>query len=94
MFLLISESTTVTCEKCSPCWNIFSKNYGPCSTEEYDLHLFNNVQPVCIDTLILLIIMFLSIIILIPTCLWLFYLCIKRCRHIDGKYVVNGRMII
>jgi hypothetical protein len=51
------------------------------------------VQPMCIDTLILLIIMFLSIVILIPICLWLIYIWIKRCRNIDATYVVNGRMV-
>jgi hypothetical protein len=91
--LLFLESITVECEKCSPCWNLFSKNYGPCSTEEYHFNPFNTVQPVCIDTLILLIIMFLSILILIPTCLWLLYIWMKHCRNIDGKYVVNGRLI-
>jgi hypothetical protein len=97
MSLLAEELSNVTCIKCSPCWNVFSKNYGPCSTEDYDLNFinpFNNVQPICIDTLILLIILFLSIVILIPTCLWLGYLLIKRFRNINGKYVVNGRIII
>ena len=61
--------------------------------EGYHFNPFDNDQPVCIDTLILLIIMFLTIVISIPTCLWIFYLWIKRCRNIDGKYVVNGRLI-
>lgn len=54
---------------------------------------FNDVQPVCIDTLVLLIIIFLSIVTLIPTCLWLFYAWIKRCRNINAKYVVNERIM-
>jgi len=92
--LLFLESSTVICAKCSPCWNIFSKNYGPCSDEQYDMNPFNDVHPVCIDTLILLIILFLSIVTLIPTCLWLFYLWIKRCRNINAKYIVNERIIM
>ncbi|CAF0778784.1 unnamed protein product [Rotaria sordida] len=91
--LNITQLSIVTCEKCSPCWNIFSKNYGPCSNEEFEMNPFNDVQPMCIDTLILLIIMFLGIVILIPTCLWLFSLWIKRCRNINAKYIVNGRII-
>lgn len=81
------------CGKCSPCWNVFSKNYGPCSAEEYDLNPFSGAQPVCIDTLILLVIMFVSMIFLIPTCLWFLYIWIKRCRNIDATYVVNGRIV-
>ncbi|CAF0741447.1 unnamed protein product [Adineta steineri] len=93
-----SDSTTTVCGKCSSCWTLFSKNYGSCSTEVYDLNFdlnpFNKIQPVCIDTLVLLIIIFLSIVTIIPTCLWLIYLCIRRCRNIDAKYVVNERIMM
>ncbi|CAF3435051.1 unnamed protein product [Rotaria sp. Silwood2] len=91
--LNMTESSTATCRKCSPCWNVFSKNYGPCSSEDDEINSFNEIQPICIDTLILLIIMFLSIVILIPSCLWLFSLWIKRCRNINAKYVVNEHII-
>ncbi|CAF1087598.1 unnamed protein product [Adineta ricciae] len=90
----IMESVPLVCKKCSPCWNVFSENFGPCSNETYHISLFNNVQPVCMDTLVLLIIMFLSIVILTPTCLWLCYLWIKRCRNVDAKYIVNERAIM
>ncbi|CAF1124579.1 unnamed protein product [Rotaria magnacalcarata] len=88
-----TESSTATCRKCSPCWNIFGKNYGPCSEGEFTINPFSGVQPVCIDAFILLIIIFVGILVLIPTCLWLFSLWVRRCRKIDGKYVVNERII-
>jgi hypothetical protein len=87
------DSSIVPCDICSPCWNIFSKNYGPCSIEKHDWKLFNDGQSICIDTLILLLIMFISIVAFIPTCLWLFHLCIQRCRNIDAKYIVNEGII-
>ncbi|UJR28423.1 hypothetical protein I4U23_009663 [Adineta vaga] len=90
----VTELSPIICKKCSPCWNIFSENFGPCTNETFQISFFNNVQPVCTDTLVLLIIMFLSIVILIPTCLWLCYLSIKRCRNADGKYIVNERLIM
>ncbi len=58
---------------------------------------FFDVQPVCIDTLILLIILFISIVILLPSCIWLVYLCIKSFRDDDDddtRYIIDGLMVI
>jgi hypothetical protein len=54
-----------------------------------------DVQPVCIDTLILLIILFISIVILLPSCIWFLYLWIKRCTDDDDtRYIIDGLMFI
>jgi len=59
---------------------------------------FFDVQPVCIDTLILLIILFISIVILLPSCIWLVYLCIKCFTDDDDdddtRYIIDGLMVI
>jgi hypothetical protein len=59
---------------------------------------FASVQPVCNDTLILLIILFISIITLLPTCIWLLYLWIKHCTddndNDDTRYIIDGLMFI
>lgn len=82
-----------TCGKCSPCWNVFGKNYGPCSKSNYTINPFFGVQPICIDTLVLLIILFLSIVILLPTCIWFVNLWIQRYNddHDDDmRYIIDG----
>jgi len=94
-YILWVESS---CKKCSPCWNVFGKNYGPCTKMNHNIISFFDVQPVCIDTLILLIILFISIVILLPSCIWLVYLCIKCFTDDDDdddtRYIIDGLMVI
>jgi hypothetical protein len=82
------------CGKCSVCWNIFNKNYGPCSKMNYSINPFAGPQPICIETLILLLILFIIIISLVPSCLWLIYLWIKRRQDDDTRYIIDGLIII
>ncbi|CAF0827584.1 unnamed protein product [Rotaria sordida] len=93
----VSNNTELSiriCEKCSPCWNIFGKNYGSCLKINYNMNPFMIVQPICIDTLILLIILFVSIVTLVSSCIWLLYLWIKRCQDDDTRYIIDGLIII
>ncbi|CAF2404466.1 unnamed protein product [Rotaria sp. Silwood2] len=88
-----TKSSIRICEKCSPCWNAFDKNYGLCSKMNYSINPFTVVQPICIDTLILFIILFVSIVTLVPSCIWLFYLWIKHCHDDDTRYIIDGLII-
>ncbi|CAF3385630.1 unnamed protein product [Rotaria socialis] len=89
-----TESSIRRCEKCSPCWNLFENNYAPCSKMNYTMGVLMIVQPICIDTCILLIILFVSMVTLILGCIWLLYLWIKPCQDDDTRYIINGLIII
>jgi hypothetical protein len=54
------------------------------------MNLFLGVQPICIDTLVLLIILFLSIVTLLPTAIWFVYRWVKRCNDDDTRYIIDG----
>ncbi len=59
------------------------------------MNLFFGVQPMCIDTLILLILLFLSIVVLLPTCIWFVHLMIQRYKDDDDddtRYIIDGLM--
>ena len=73
------------CSKCSPCRNLFSHNYGPCQ----------ETQLLCVDTIVLLVVVFLSFIIFIPLLIWFIRRMIKHFRNTDDtRYIIDVRMYI
>jgi hypothetical protein len=60
----------------------------------YSINPLAGAQPMCIETLILLIIFFFTIISLVPSCFWLIYLWIKRRQDDDTRYIIHGSIII
>jgi hypothetical protein len=82
-----------TCIQCSPCWNLFNTNYGPCSIINPTLNLPTRSQSICMDGLILLILLCITVLGLLPTCIWLIYRWVQRCRDTDTKFIINGLII-
>lgn len=87
--IILLESSTSPCKKCSPCWSVFSKNYGSCSKMNHSSNLFMSIQSICADTLILLIIFWVSIVTLVPGSIWLLYLWLKNSQDDDIRYIMD-----
>lgn len=88
-----SASSPRNCGKCSPCWNLLHHNYGLCPSINSNRTSAINPQPICLDTLILLIALFIGLVTLLPIGLWFLYRAIKRYYDEDTKYIIDGLII-
>ena len=88
-----SVSSQLNCGKCSPCWNLFDPNYGLCSGVNCHRASLVNPQPICLDTLILLIGSSVGTVILVPVGLWFLFRAVTRYYDNDTKYIIDALII-